>query len=655
MKKLFLLAAACCMSLLTFAEAGPICDYLLGTATATSGNTPAYVNWTTDDEGNVNITILPYSKTEETADKPTSWRGRGMADDLNEPTWEMTIDGVRNSLANYFEKNYTPNGSQASAPTVYQLKIKEGKKAELDGKKVVIHKAKNSKQKVSWWTPRGNNCYDDLEFEYLYGSGCEAVVVPAPTNVAIADNTLTFNAVEGADSYTASIYLNGVVVKTIANFTSGSELPRLMRTGATFQVSVVAIIGAAESEESVKADWVVADEITEVGVSEYCGETIGKDETDFANMTWQTDEDGNVNIYISGNGATWRGTAFKGISYFWVGECPASFFFKEQYTQGSNVYTLQLKDPATKPVAGDTIKFNGTAQWKTASNGDAYIQGVTYTYTYGATCTPLDKPTNVNIDATGKLTFTEVENADSYVATIYRNDLPLAIYSGIVSDTILPFQAIESDTYQVTVYAQGIGATDSEESEPFAWVLTGTGWETAPSDICGVEYLSDTYEGNPYTPADSRMKLYITTHEDSIIVSILPVIANDTVAFRSVDGMGFASFSTNGVPASLYFTNESKEAESTYVLKRKADVSLPHGTVIDYKGTLQWRTKGNPNSYKRNVTFSYVFGSVCSEPTGPTSTVQAENYPVARKAIIDGHLYIIRDNHIYDIQGRQVQ
>ena len=79
MKKLFLLAAACCMSLLTFAEAGAICDYLLGTATATSGNTPAYVKWTTDAKGNVDITIMPYSKTEENDQKPTSWRGRGMA------------------------------------------------------------------------------------------------------------------------------------------------------------------------------------------------------------------------------------------------------------------------------------------------------------------------------------------------------------------------------------------------------------------------------------------------------------------------------------------------------------------------------------------------------------------------------------------------
>ena len=97
MKKLFLAALVCCLTTLAFAEAGPICDGLLGDENATSGQyVPARVKWTTDADGNVNITILPFSKAEETAEKPTAWRGRGMADNLNaDKGWEMTINGVK--------------------------------------------------------------------------------------------------------------------------------------------------------------------------------------------------------------------------------------------------------------------------------------------------------------------------------------------------------------------------------------------------------------------------------------------------------------------------------------------------------------------------------------------------------------------------------
>ena len=323
MKKLFLMAAVCCMPLLATADAGPICDYLLGTATATSGNTPAYVKWTTDEEGNVDITIVPYNKVEENADKPTAWRGRGMADNLTaQKGWGMSIDGKDTVLADFFEKNYTSNGAQNQSSTVYQLKIKEGKKAELEGKTVVIKKTKTG-DNICWWTPRGNNCYATYEFEYLYGSGCDAITLSAPTELAITNDILTFKSVEGAENYAANIYLNSVLVKTISDATPCIELQRMMRTGATFQVIVVASAGAMQSDASEAVDWEVADEETEVGNSEYCDATIGSG-TSEANMTWTTDDSGNIQISISGDSAYWRADAFKGISYFYVGECPAA-------------------------------------------------------------------------------------------------------------------------------------------------------------------------------------------------------------------------------------------------------------------------------------------------------------------------------------------
>ena len=64
-----------CTTIFAFAEAGPICDGMLGS----SEKNYAYLKWTTDADGNVNIEIMPYNKAGETTDKPTAWRGRGMA------------------------------------------------------------------------------------------------------------------------------------------------------------------------------------------------------------------------------------------------------------------------------------------------------------------------------------------------------------------------------------------------------------------------------------------------------------------------------------------------------------------------------------------------------------------------------------------------
>ena len=604
-------ALLCCTTIFAFAEAGPICDGLLGKADANSGQyVPARVKWTTDADGNVDITILPFSKAEEEgATTKTCWRGRGMADNLT-AGWTMTINGETKTLTDYFTKSYGGEGT-----TVYQLQILEGKKAELADKTVVITRLNSGSGNICWKTPRGGNAYGAYKFEYLYGSICEDATLAAPTNVAITGNTLTFDGVAGADSYVANIYLNDVLTKSITNVTSGYELSRLMQTGGTFQVKVVATAGAVESNESAAATWVVADEPLTIGSSEYCDFVIGNNDNERAAMTWQTDAEGNINITISGDGATWRGTAFKGTTYFWVGECPASAFFVEEYTQGSAVYTLKLKDASKKPVVGETIQFKGTYQWKTTNATNAY-QNVTFTYTYGSVCGGLAAPTNVAVDANGVITFDAVDGADNYVVTIYNNDLPVAIYKSIAPGATLPFQAIETGTYTVTVYAQGDGAIDSDESAPFEWVLTGSGYSTSQSSLCDALFESVADPGGNYLIEDSYVELsmYTNTDNKSIIVSISPVIEGDEVSFREV-GVELSAFTTNGVALSSYFTANNPNNQNTYTLTPKDGCSLPYGTVIHYNGTIRWNTSKHKNAYRNNVAIEYIYGSNCDQKT----------------------------------------
>jgi hypothetical protein len=295
-------------------------------------------------------------------------------------------------------------------------------------------------------------------------------------------------------------------------------------------------------------------------------------------------------------------------------------------------------------------------QWTTASNANAWAENVVLNYTYTATCVGLNAPTNVAVDANGVITFDEVDGATNYVVTIYKNDLPLAIYQGISSGATLPFEAIETATYNVTVYAQAAGATDSEESAPYAWQVTGAGWVSTPSDVCGLQFASETYEGNPYLVEDSYVTLSVNTNEEgAIVVSIHPVIENDEVTFRNNDAMGLASFTTNGVSLTHYFTTSSKDKETSYVLNPKEGTSLPHGTLIRYNGTLQWATQGNPNSYKRNAAFDYVYGSVCEDQNDSTSINEIKQTVSAHKTIVNGHLYIISGERTYDAQGREIR
>jgi hypothetical protein len=90
-------------------------------------------------------------------------------------------------------------------------------------------------------------------------------------------------------------------------------------------------------------------------------------------------------------------------------------------------------------------------------------------------------------------------------------------------------------------------------------------------------------------------------------------------------------------------------------LNPKADRSLPYGSEISYKGTFQWATVGNPNSYKHNVSFTYIYGSVCEDQNDSTSINEIKQTVSAHKTIVNGHLYIISGKRTYDAQGRELR
>ncbi len=370
-----------------YAAAEPICAGQLG-----SSNNIALTRWETDaTTGDVLITIYNRGEAADEA-KPTRWRDRGMAEDITTGSgWALFIDNTEVDISEYFEKEYTKPTSQATAPAVYKLKLKAGKTVPT-GSIIDFHKTHTASKNICWWTPTATNAYGKYSFEYEYGSTC-ASDITAPENIALSNtNVLTFDAVSGAESYNLYIYYLGTLIHS-QEITSGTTLTRPMMLGGTYVLKLTAVDeNSTESDESEGLDWVLSDLSTDeadLESSEYCSYSIGSG-TGLAAMTWETDEDGNIKISISGDASTtWRGTAFKGVANFKVGNVNASAFFTENYTTNTTIYQLKKKSGVIIAL-GDTITFNGDVQWKTENSGNAYLLGQKYKYTYGTVCNEPD-------------------------------------------------------------------------------------------------------------------------------------------------------------------------------------------------------------------------------------------------------------------------
>ena len=388
-----------------YGEAGPICAGLLGDANATSGQyVPAYTRWETDPvTGDVTITIFNPGESANVS-APTRWRLRGMAEAVSkEKGWTLKINGNPvNDISEYFEKEYTSNGTQSKAPSVYKLKLKAGKTPFQDvprGSIIEFNKTDKATDNVCWWTPLGNNAYGNkYSFEYEYGSTCVALSAPDNLNIS-EDNEITFDDVTGAVSYKLYTYFSGSLIQ-IQSINSGTTLTRPMKLGGTYVLKVTATdANGTESEESDGVNWILTDLSTaeeDLPTSVFCSvPLIANDNA--ACMTWETDEDGNINISISGKDVTWRNKALQEVSNFKVGNVSATSFFDKEYTSNSTIYQLKKKNGVTIAL-GETITFNGNIEWKTSS-GSPYLQNQTYTYTYGSKCNEPDVLTTYNLAA----------------------------------------------------------------------------------------------------------------------------------------------------------------------------------------------------------------------------------------------------------------
>jgi len=354
------------------------------------------LTWATADNGDVVINI-----TDGLNASNSSFRNGGFENEISfDDSWKVysgTNYGTIEPASTYFETGTLSNGDKT-----FTLALKTGK--TVPDNAIVAFKG----HAFSWKNDQKADAYHfNKYFAYNYGTNCSYLDVP--TNVAVTDaGVITFTGSEQAESYTALVYLDGIL-KHRQTVTSGATLTYIPYTTGTYQVRVTASAeGYPTTEPSDPANWNLTATPVVVGNSEYCEAALPRDQDKDANFSWETDNSGNMTITLlplSGQTATFRKEGMK-LTDFTVGSnrTAASEYFDRVYSEGGTTVVLNLKNASIKPGQGEPIYFNGyveclvdgTDTWPTAN----------LTYTYGSKCTGKKRVT------------VSVNNADMGAATV---------------------------------------------------------------------------------------------------------------------------------------------------------------------------------------------------------------------------------------------
>ena len=339
-------------------------------------NTYAALTWETNAAGDVVITL-----SDGEGASGTHFRNEGFEfDDNYDKSWKV-YSGTKHSVCEPASIYFNYEEAVAGGNT-YALRKKDDVTLPADAVVAFFGHA------FSWRTDQDPNAYTfDKWFGYTYGAACPFLA--APTNVAIdGTNHITFDAVTNAQTYTASVYLDGIVKhRQVVN--NGDVLTFQPYTTGTYQVEVVADAeGYPTSDPSEAYNWALTAPAIVVGNSEYCEWALPKHNSQDANLTWETGDDGAITITLSPlseQTAVFRAEGMK-LSDFTVGAArtAASAYFNRSYTAGGTTVVLTLKDANIAPGLGEKIYFSGYIECK-VQDQDTW-PNPSLEYTYGSKC-----------------------------------------------------------------------------------------------------------------------------------------------------------------------------------------------------------------------------------------------------------------------------
>ncbi|MBR4520166.1 MAG: hypothetical protein IKO63_01995 [Paludibacteraceae bacterium] len=438
-----------------------------------SGTSAAYLNWQTNEDGDIVIRIE--------GDANTHFRANGMGD----ASMGRFMVGA-STAATYFEREYYGDNSDE-----YILRHREdvslpyGTKIKFSGT-------------IEWKTTANTNAYGDYSMEYIYGTVCPGLPIPAIDSIGIGD-TIYFSPVEHATEYVATIYRGALKVYT-QTVNSGDVLRFSPYVEADYYVYLTAKAKAYQSATSDQPYiWHVNANGEDLPQSSVCNRLV-QNTSGGIYLSIESDEEGNLVCTLSGpNNPTWRGSGLQTDRMSLYGMALANYYDRQGGYEHSSTLVLLSKIGINPARDGDMITYKGNVEWFVTVDGvesSPWVGDYTFDYQFGTTCSPrlprLAIPVIDSVSTDGILAFADVPDAVSYKAYIFDADethietqqlergAPIAASTGV----------IPGFSYLIRLQAwPEQGSTEFRESllsEAIEWMF-----EEEPEPIVGLESLTD--------------------------------------------------------------------------------------------------------------------------------------------------------------------
>lgn len=607
-----------------------------------SNNANVAVTWSTDASGNVVIDISDGEGASNTA-----FRNGGFENEGSFAASWLVYSGTNHATCESATEYFNNGGILSNNNKRFTLT----KKADLPANAVIAFYG----HAFSWTNTQAASAYTENKwFAYSYGEVCP--FLDAPTNVSIdANNIITFDAVSGADSYTAYISLSGIQ-KYMQVVASGDELTFIPLEDGAYDVTVVASgAGKVDSDPSTAFVWNLTAASIVLGNSEYCEHNMSSGNTEAA-FTWETDDSGNIVITISEvlNGendpAHFRANSLA-IGNFSVGAghvAGSTYFSHPAAIAGDDhsqkTLTLSLIDPSNAPALGEKIYYHGVVEYRTSENTDAWPT-LDFEWTYGTICSGIAVSATPNNNTMG----TAVVKKDSEIVTnVEENDE-------------VSFIATPNEGYEFLNWTKG----GLEVSTNATYVTTIT---QTTNLVANFDYIRETYcHTEVLTDVDPQYKVYLTvgkgategTYQVKIYGSEELTITGINNANTAVNHIKYLTY--DGIDVPLTIDNEGWSFEATgYGVITSAEFQPQTGhtwrDINIWRPDLYMGTNHGEQVINNTLKHYFNWDNNCAEDPGiGTAISNTEAEVKAVKMIENGQLIIIKNGVKYNVAGQQVK
>ena len=547
-----------------------------------------YLNWTTEADGNMTVTIVtvPGSAT-------TTFRNNGMRD-------AFTVNGEKVSMGIAINEDktvitLTPSTTlTAGDKIVYQeiVEYKVGNDAPL------------------------NNLYPSFTFEYTYGATCVAAEpepFATPVITGTADGKITFTHDDAATKHVLYVYREQSELLELKQEGIQSGDAMAVDRPGTYTLRVQSLTDQLEyldSELSEPYSYKVEGmpEPWEATASEYCTYPMA-DGDGLAYMSWNTNEEGQVLIRISGADddpvTAFRGTGMDVADFTVNGQ--AGTWFEHAIDESATVITLT---PIAPLIPGDKIGYNAIVEYKTSLNADLWPT-LQFEYTYGSNCAsaPMVEVSATNLHFTpsdgNQVFFLSGKNLTGAVSI----KAPKGITVSPVS--IEPVDGVIEETPVSVLWDGGSSAGGSI-------VITGGGlvWPTeiALTSEGFSEYCNRVItQGNQGTSNHAYLTVEVAEDLMSMSFLIAPYVEGQTVSWNG-NSIPVEKVTVNGqAPATVPV--RTTEDNGTRIRITFAE-ALQEGDVVEFGAPLVWTIKEGETTLNGNCfidpIMQYTVGLGCT-------------------------------------------